>query len=670
VPNRLGNSTSPYLLQHAANPVHWWEWCDEAFAEAKRLDLPIFLSIGYSACHWCHVMAHESFEDLSVAEFLNNNFVSIKVDREERPDIDTVYMNVTTSLTGRGGWPMSVFLDSDARPFYAGTYFPSIPSHGMPSFMQLTEAIKDAWINNREELYNSAKHIVASLNLKSNASAGNKAPTSNELSGAVKTLGRFFDSEHGGFGGAPKFPPSMILEFLLNEYARADDVQALSMAEITLTAMARGGIYDQLGGGFARYSVDAHWVVPHFEKMLYDNALLLRVYAHWWRLTGSATAERIVHETVDFMLRELCTADGGFASAIDADSEGREGAFYVWNPESIYELLGVEDGVWTCDLLNVTSSGTFEHGFSTLQLLSDPDDLSRWMRIRRLLFIDRELRPRPQVDDKIVASWNGLAIAALAEAGMIFGQQYWVAAAEAAAELLVNVHMGHHVDNRINRTSRNGTVGSNWGVLDDYANVAEGFLALYQVTGRQHWFDLASNVLQVAIENFVDESNGFFYTDALAPGLVQRPKNNHDNAEPSGVFALAKALITHSALTGDSEYRKCAESALATVSEMAGTSPTSVGWGLVASQALLCGPVQIAIIGPDSQQRDQFVSAAWHSSKPGTVIAVGKPNEETSVNLLNDRPMIGGGPTIYLCREFVCELPTNDLAIFRGQLDT
>jgi uncharacterized protein YyaL (SSP411 family) len=333
-------------------------------------------------------------------------------------------------------------------------------------------------------------------------------------------------------------------------------------------------------------------------------------------------------------------------------------------------LLGVEDGVWTCDLLNVTSSGTFEHGFSTLQLLSDPDDLSRWMRIRRLLFIDRELRPRPQVDDKIVASWNGLAIAALAEAGMIFGQQYWVAAAEAAAELLVNVHMGHHVDNRINRTSRNGTVGSNWGVLDDYANVAEGFLALYQVTGRQHWFDLASNVLQVAIENFVDESNGFFYTDALAPGLVQRPKNNHDNAEPSGVFALAKALITHSALTGDSEYRKCAESALATVSEMAGTSPTSVGWGLVASQALLCGPVQIAIIGPDSQQRDQFVSAAWHSSKPGTVIAVGKPNEETSVNLLNDRPMIGGGPTIYLCREFVCELPTNDLAIFRGQLDT
>jgi uncharacterized protein YyaL (SSP411 family) len=615
-------------------------------------------------------MAHESFEDPTVAEFLNNNFVNIKVDREERPDIDTVYMNVTTSLTGRGGWPMSVFLDSDARPFYAGTYFPPNPSHGMPSFGQLTEAINDAWRNNRLELQNSAKHIISSLTMKSDAIAGDEAPTPSDLSGAVITLSRFFDSENGGFSGAPKFPPSMILEFLLNEYARMGDGQALSMAETTLTAMARGGIYDQLGGGFARYSVDAHWDVPHFEKMLYDNALLLRVYAHWWRLTGSAIAERVVHETADFILRELCTAEGGFSSAIDADSEGIEGAFYVWKPESIFELLGNEDGVWTCDLLNVTSSGTFEHGLSTLQLLSDPDELSRWMRIKHLLFIDRELRPRPQVDDKIVASWNGLAIAALAEAGMIFSQPQWVAAAEAAAELIVKVHMGHHGDNRINRTSRNGKVGANWGVLDDYANVAEGFLALYQVTGRQLWFDLAGNVLQVAIENFADGSNGFFYTDASAPALVQRPKNNHDNAEPAGVFALAKALITHSALTGDMAYRNRAESALTTVSAMAGTSPMRVGWGLVASQALLCGPIQIAIIGSDSQQRDQFVSAAWHSSTPGTVIAVGTPHEDTTVNLLHNRQMIGDGPTIYLCRDFVCELPTNDLAIFRGQLDT
>lgn len=615
-------------------------------------------------------MAHESFEDPNVAEFLNNNFVSIKVDREERPDIDTVYMNVTTSLTGRGGWPMSLFLDGDGRPFYAGTYFPPKPSHGAPSFMQLTQAIKDAWRNNRGEVESSAEQILASLNAKSSAIAGDKAPTPGDLSDAVKTLGTFFDSERGGFGRAPKFPPSMVLQFLLNEYARAGDVQALSMAEVTLTAMARGGIYDQLGGGFARYSVDAHWVVPHFEKMLYDNALLLRVYAHWWRLTGSAIAERIVHENAEFMLRELCTAEGGFASAIDADSEGSEGAFYRWSPESLYKLLGAEDGKWSCDLLSVTPAGTFEDGFSTLQLLSDPDDLSRWMRIRHLLFIDRESRPRPQVDDKIVASWNGLAIAALAEAGIIFSQPRWIAAAETAAELLVKVHMGHHGDNRINRTSRGGKVGSNWGTLDDYANVAEGLLALYQVTGRQHWFDQASNLLQVAIENFSDESNGFFYTDALAPSLVQRPKNIYDNAEPSGVFALAKALITHSALTGGSEYRNRAQNALTTVSEMAGTSPMGVGWGLVASQALLSGPIQIAIIGSDSQQREQFVSAAWRSSKPGTVIAVGKPNEERRVNLLNGRPMAGGGPTVYLCRDFVCELPTNDLAIFRRQLES
>ncbi len=615
-------------------------------------------------------MAHESFEDPNVAKFLNNNFVSIKVDREERPDIDTVYMKVTTSLTGRGGWPMSVFLDGDGRPFFAGTYFPPKPSHGAPSFTQLLEDIKGAWHNNRADLQNSAQQIVASLNIKSSAIAGGQTPTPNDLSAAVETLGRFFDSERGGFGGAPKFPPSMVLEFLLNEYARAGDVAALSMAQTTLTAMARGGIYDQLGGGFARYSVDADWVVPHFEKMLYDNALLLRTYAHWWRLTGSAIAERIVHESAEFMLRELRTAEGGFASAIDADSEGREGAFYRWSPESIYELLGAEDGEWTCALLKVTPSGTFEDGFSTLQLLSDPDELSRWMRIRSLLFIGRESRPRPQVDDKIVASWNGLAIAAFAEAGMIFSQPDWIAAAEAAAELLVKVHMGHHGENRINRTSRNGVVGSNWGVLDDYANVAEGFLALYQVTGRRRWFDQASNLLAVASENFGDQSNGFFYTDALAPGLVQRPKNIYDNAEPSGLFALAKAMTTHSALTGDSKYRKRAESTLTIVGEMVGTSPMGIGWGLVAAQTLLCGPVQIAIIGSDSAQRQQFVRAAWRSSKPGTVITFGKPNEDTTVNLLNDRPMIGDGPTIYLCRDFVCELPTNDLAIFLEQLGT
>jgi uncharacterized protein YyaL (SSP411 family) len=348
-----------------------------------------------------------------------------------------------------------------------------------------------------------------------------------------------------------------------------------------------------------------------------------------------------------------------------------EGAFYVWTPEAINTLLGDEDGAWACNLLHVTPSGTFEEGLSTLQLLADPDDQDRWIHIRRALFMARELRPRPQLDDKIVASWNGLAIAALAEAGMLFGQSAWIAAAESAAELLVDVHLGHHGANQLNRTSRNGVAGSNWGVLDDYANVAEGLLALYQVTANERWFDLASNLLDLATKNFADGSNGYFYTDAAAPGLVQRPKSIFDNAEPSGWFALAKVLITHSALTGSTEYRALAESALAPVRKMADTSPMSIGWGLVAAQSLLCGPEQAVIIGTDTdERRDQFVREAWKSSKPGSVIVFGGPNAKTSVPLLWDRPMLGDGPTAYLCREFICEQPTNDQTAFQEQLNT
>ena len=668
MPNHLAGSTSPYLLQHASNPVHWWEWCDEAFAEARRRDVPIFLSIGYSACHWCHVMAHESFEDQEVADFLNENFVSIKVDREERPDIDTVYMNVTVAMTGRGGWPMSVFLDLEARPFYAGTYFPPLPAHGLPSFLQLLAAIRSAWLENRDEILKSSANIVSTLNTGSVETGGTSFPSEQDLQDAVSTTARLFDSINGGFGNAPKFPPSMVLEFLLNEYARTGDVQALSMAEKTLAAMARGGIYDQLGGGFARYSVDTAWVVPHFEKMLYDNALLLRVYAHWWRLTGSDLAGRIVRETAEFMIRELGTPEGGFASSLDADSEGTEGAFYIWKPQIINELLGDDDGKWACALLHVTTSGTFEDGYSTLQLLTDPDDQNRWNRIKRKLFDARSQRPRPQLDDKIVAAWNGLAVAALAEAGMLFDQPTWVAAAESAGELLMEVHLGNHGLNRLNRTSRNGIAGSNWGVLDDYADVAEGFLALYQVTGKAIWFDLAGKLLDVATSHFSDGSNGFFYTDAAAPGLVQRPKTMHDNAEPSGWFALAKTLATYAALTGGTEYRRLAERAIARVSEIAMNSPSGVGWGLVTAQVLLCGPIQIAVIGPDDEQRRRFVEAAWHSTTPGTVIAFGEMGVNSGPELLRDRPMIDGKPTAYLCRGFICDQPTNKLEKFKELL--
>ena len=616
-------------------------------------------------------MAHESFEDIKVANFLNENFISIKVDREERPDIDTVYMNVTTALTGRGGWPMSVFLDSNGKPFYAGTYFPPRSAHGLPSFMELLEAINSAWTNKREEILNTSANIISTLNARSVESGGPFAPSSQDLRDAVGTLGRLFDVRNGGFGNSPKFPPSMILEFLLNEYSRSRDLEALSMAEKTLTAMARGGIYDQLGGGFARYSVDASWVVPHFEKMLYDNALLLRIYAHWWRLTGSDLALRVARETADFMIRELRTPEGGFASAIDADSEGREGAFYAWKQETLYELLDVDDGAWASALLNVTPSGTFEDRFSTLQLLIDPEDPHRWERIKRVLFESRSHRPRPHLDDKNVAAWNGLAIAALAEAGVLFDEPTWILASESAAELLVKVHLGNHGPNRLNRTSRNGVAGSNWGVLDDYGSTAEGFLALYQATGNVRWFDLAGSLLESAVTNFSDGSTGFFDTDQNAPELVQRPKTVYDNAEPSGWFALAKALVTYSALSGNGEYRKIAESLLAPVPEMAKTSPTAVGWGLVAAQALLCGPIQIAIIGRDDDAlRRQFIKAAWQSSMPGTVIAFAKPTLDSPVDLLKDRPLIGEKTTAYLCRGFVCDQPTNDLDKFRDQLNS
>ncbi len=383
--NRLEHSTSPYLLQHKDNPVDWWEWSEEAFDEARRRDVPVFLSIGYSACHWCHVMAHESFEDDDVAALMNERFVSIKVDREERPDVDSVYMQATVSMTGHGGWPMSVFLDHEGRPFYTGTYFPPQPRHQLPSFTQLLEAISDTWQERREDVLAAGVRITSALSTRSLPTSGTGPPELMDLALAVATLARDFDDRRGGFGGAPKFPPSMVLEFLLRHHALTQDENALGMAQDTLEAMARGGIYDQLGGGFARYSVDADWVVPHFEKMLYDNALLLRVYLHWWRLTGSPLAERVVRETAEFLLREMRTPEGGFAAALDADSEGREGAFYAWSPSQLADVLGDDDGAWAAALLHVTADGTFEDGHSTLQLRQDPDDHERWSALRSRL---------------------------------------------------------------------------------------------------------------------------------------------------------------------------------------------------------------------------------------------------------------------------------------------
>ncbi len=662
MPNRLAHSTSPYLQQHADNPVDWFEWGDEAFAEAKRRDVPIFLSVGYSACHWCHVMAHESFENDDVARLLNERFVSIKVDREERPDIDAIYMDATVSLTGSGGWPMSVFIDHDGRPFYAGTYFPPEPRHGLPSFTQLIMGLSDAWTERREDVLAAGVRIIKALESRTLPEAGERPPSTEELAEAVATLAEQFDRRSAGFGGAPKFPPSMVLEFLLRYAALTGDADALRMAEETLTAMARGGMYDQLAGGFARYSVDSRWVVPHFEKMLYDNALLLRVYAHWWRLTGSGLAERVVRQTAGFLLRELRTPEGGFAAALDADSEGREGAFYAWNPAQLIEVLGDDDGTWAAATLSVTDEGTFEDGLSTLQLLRDPDDAAWWERVRAALLDAREQRERPGRDDKIVASWNGLAIAALAEAGALFGEPEWIDAAAGAADLLVAVHLGAEGDDRLVRTSRDGVAGSTAGVVDDYGCVAEGLQALFQVTGDDSWLVLAGVCLDVAIQHFADGDGGFYTTADDATGLVQRPRDPSDNAEPSGWMAVANACVTQGALTGVPEYRSVAERALALVSVLGARSPRAMGWGLAASTALVAGPLEVAIVhAPDDSAAGDWWWTALMGTSPGLVTAVGHAGDD-AVPLLRDRPAVEGRPTAYVCQGFTCERPTTDLS--------
>ena len=668
MPNRLVNSTSPYLAQHAGNPVDWWEWGEDAFEEARRRNVPIFLSIGYSACHWCHVMAHESFEDPQLAELLNAGFVSIKVDREERPDVDSIYMDATVALTGHGGWPMSVFLDHGGRPFYAGTYFPPQPRHGMPSFGQLLQALSEAWRERRGEVEGAGERITAALSKRALPTAMSAAPDGQALESAIDALARDFDERNAGFGGAPKFPPSMALEFCLREAARNGNARALSMAERTLEAMARGGMYDQLGGGFARYSVDAGWIVPHFEKMLYDNALLLRVYAHWWRLTRSPLAERVVRQTVDFLLHEMRTEQGAFAAALDADSEGVEGKFYAWSPAQLVDALGEEDGRWAADLLGVTDGGTFEHGLSTLQLRADPQDPQRWARVQDALLNARAQRVRPARDDKVVAAWNGLAIAALADAGAILYEPGWVKAANDAAGLLVDVHLAVDADgrHRLARTSRDGRCGANDGVLADYGDVAEGYLALYQATGEPAWLERAEGLLETALAHFPDGEGGFFDTADDAPALVRRPRDPGDNAEPSGWFAVAHACVSLSALTGTGAFRESAERALGMAAALAERAPRSVGWGLAAASALVAGPLELAIVGSAGDGGfSELLEVARQVPSPGAVIAFGPPS--TSVPLLAERPMHDGRATAYLCRQFTCRQPTTDPAVFAQQ---
>ncbi|MDQ0583139.1 thioredoxin domain-containing protein [Streptomyces rishiriensis] len=677
MPNRLAHETSPYLLQHADNPVDWWPWSAEAFEEARRRGVPVLLSVGYSSCHWCHVMAHESFEDQETADHLNEHFVSVKVDREERPDVDAVYMEAVQAATGQGGWPMTVFLTPDAEPFYFGTYFPPAPRQGMPSFRQVLEGVRQAWTERRDEVAEVAGKIVRDLAGREISYGDGVAPGEQQLSQALLGLTREYDPQRGGFGGAPKFPPSMVIEFLLRHHARTGAEGALQMAGDTCERMARGGIYDQLGGGFARYSVDRDWVVPHFEKMLYDNALLCRVYAHLWRATGSELARRVALETADFMVRELRTEQGGFASALDADSDdgsGKhvEGVYYVWTPAQLTEVLGPQDAELAARYFGVTEEGTFEHGSSVLQLPQQEEvfDAERIAGIKERLLRERGGRPAPGRDDKVVAAWNGLAIAALAETGAYFDRPDLVEAAVGAADLLVRLHLDEQA--RIARTSKDGQAGANAGVLEDYADVAEGFLALASVTGEGVWLEFAGFLLDHVLARFVDAGSGALYdTAADAERLIRRPQDPTDNAVPSGWSAAAGALLSYAAHTGSEPHRTAAERALGVVKTLGPRVPRFIGWGLAVAEALLDGPREVAVV---ASGRADPASAALHrtallGTAPGAVVAYGTPGSE-EFPLLADRPSINGEPTAYVCRNFTCDAPTTDPERLRTALGT
>jgi len=663
--------------------VDWFPWGEEAFAEAKRRDVPIFLSVGYSACHWCHVMAHESFEDEHVAALMNAAFVNIKVDREELPAVDALYMEATQAMSGHGGWPMSVWLDHDRRPWYAGTYFPATPGHGMPSFGQLIIALDEAWANERDKVHQTAIRIMDSIGKRNDfARAGNDAPSKTELAQAitsgVSSLAASFDPVHGGFGGAPKFPAPLALEFLMrvdayNSLNNLDeDPRIQTMLETTFELMARGGMYDQLRGGFARYSVDATWTVPHFEKMLYDNAQLLSAYTSYYLLSKSTLAERVVRETAEFLLREMRTPQGGFASALDADSldehgHSEEGAFYAWTHAQLAEVLGAEDGQWAAQVFNVTETGTFEKGLSVLTLWRDGDDDLRFESVRERLHRAQDARTRPGRDDKIVAAWNGLAIRALVRASEVFQVPEWLEAATQAADLLVSMHLGASATapaSRLVRVSRDGKPGTHApGTLEDQALVASAFLALNQTTGEQSWLDFAEILLVDIAEHFVDAdqlTNSADDAPVIAHGMQHRGVDPTDSVTPSGWSAAVDAALTYAACTSDMRWSSWAETFTTPIVTLTAQHARFAGWGAATLVALLDGPREIAVAcAPESPWR----RAAAQSTAPGAVYAW-----HGDQPLLADRQFDGVIERAFLCRNFVCEAPTTDLAEFKKQI--
>jgi uncharacterized protein YyaL (SSP411 family) len=678
--NQLVNESSPYLIQHADNPVNWYPWGEEALEKARAENKPIFLSIGYAACHWCHVMAHESFEDDETAAFMNEHFINIKVDREERPDIDAIYMQATVAMTGSGGWPMSVFLTPDLKPFYAGTYFPPVQRYNMPAFRDLLVGIARAW---REEPHEIARvsdqvsnHLQAAM---SSEQASDTAFTQNDLDTVVKSLNDSYDWGYGGWGGAPKFPQPMTIEFLLRRHIQGN-TEALKPALHALRAMSRGGMYDVVGGGFSRYSVDNFWRVPHFEKMLYDNAQLARAYLHAWQITQDPHFKQIVIETLDFVAREMTHPAGGFYSSLDADSEGEEGKFYVWTLPEIREVLG-EDSEFFEAAYGITERGNWE-GKTVLQRALDDASLAARFNLdpkavptkladsHARLLSARASRVRPGTDDKILTAWNGLMLAAISEAERVLDEpelrdKYLVLATRNADFLLDALRS----ENRLRRSWRQGKA-TNEVFLEDYAALILGLLELYQTDFQNKWFTVAQELAEEMIELFSDPHGGFFDTSKKSEELLIRPKDVQDNAVPSGNALACEALLKLAAFTDNGQYRDLAEKSLRLVANHAMRYPTSFARWLSAADFALANVKQVAVMYESNpEEARELLETVQAVYRPNLVIAASPfPPAESAPALLNDRPLKGGKATAYVCEGFVCKLPVNTTADLQGLL--
>ena len=681
MPNRLTGETSPYLLQHANNPVDWYPWGDEALQRAKDKDKPILLSIGYSACHWCHVMERESFENEAIAGLMNEHFVSIKVDREERPDLDAVYMEAVQMLTGSGGWPMTVFLTPDGRPFYGGTYFPPVDRFNMPGFPSLLESVANSYHNNRDEIDRVTAQLTEQMGRTGQMPKGDSPLTVETLHQAYTTLATNFDYQNGGTGTAPKFPQAMNLEVLLRYYNHGYNDRALEMVDLTLEKMARGGIYDQIAGGFARYSTDAYWLVPHFEKMLYDNALLARLYLHAHQATGRGMYRRITEETLDYILREMTGPEGGFFSATDADSEGEEGKFFVWSPDEIEAVLGAEEAGIFNGFFGVRQGGNFE-GETILNITQKASEYAQqhgvdmdWLvdvvqRGKTALWAEREKRIHPLLDDKVLASWNGMMLRSFAEAGAALERQDYVDAAVKNANFLLGAMSP---DGKLLRSYREGQAKLP-GYLEDYSFVADGLLALYEATFDQRWLTESIGLADRMIELFWDDAVGGFYdTSAEHDQLVVRPRDVLDNAQPCGGSVATDILLKLAVITGNEEYRVKAATPLRTLSELMGRAPAGTGHWLAALDFYVSSPKEVVIIGPsDDPATTALLKTVTGAFRPNKVL-VGADDADAaagySLPLLEARGMIDGKPTAYVCHNYACQLPVTTPEEFAVQLE-